>query len=184
MGISVDNPVTFINQTSKKPSTTGVHLALIRSHTTTLQHKRAKRASPPTSQNHVLPREDEGSRNLESRSRNRVAYRQQRIRSTQGAEYNAILINTAWHRPHGMCQRCLLERSGSLDVQTLDNELCLECFCLTVKDAILGRNSRVTSDSLRNDPFDTLPVPADNYVNNLLDYCEFFNNCKTKLSCT
>lgn len=58
-----------------------------------------------------------------------------------------------------------------------ESQLCIQCRSnIAIKTAVLGFDSRVASDSLRNDPFNTLPVPADNEVNSLLDYCEFIDD--------
>lgn len=192
--VEAEAPVTFIN-TSNKPRISGAHLGLIRSHTSTVQHRRVRDRRKGTS-NSATNKADVDSHadptTVTQLRRNSLLSKNQSFANATPSDVDDASDDATLLLPSlsgdSASQSLSSSESSSSDqmVQGVtDGELERTLRDYSVRSRFLnhnrspelvqtlsGLNGHTGHDSFRNDPFDTLPAPGSKNVHTLLDYCE------------
>jgi hypothetical protein len=170
MVVGTNETVTFINANIYDPSPErlkGTDLSLIRTHCATMQHRRrrsilrgkqvAYTSNCVSWKLHVDPSSDNHA-NLPTR---------QSYSSNDGPVRYSCIHDT--HLPGPPREK---KSSISTSETTTFDERCPNCLFELARATALGINCLVSFDGHRNDPFNTLPVPANAETYLSIDYCE------------
>jgi hypothetical protein len=167
---ATNQTLTWITSSSQDPVLKGVkgtHLATIRTHTTILQHRRRKS---------LLQRMQEANASIRAYQ---SSFLDQGYNSSQGnlLDREARAANEEKYNPvRPKCRHCIYRKSllrqrvpALLDRTPIYDANCGQCRFDLVRTAMLGFGCK--GDSLRNEPFDALPIPTNPEIYLSIDYC-------------
>jgi hypothetical protein len=162
----VHPPLTFIDA-SPLSSTTGRQLSLVRSHTAALQ-QRQRRKKPWRPFKHpgitfVGVHMDQNSP-LEMAARDHRLYNGDVLRSHGSAASDGGAYCVCRHIPASAHAASRIEADSS-------DSGCAFCHSPSAQ-AVVSAFGSLPTESHRKDPFDCLPMPSNNEVNTILDFCE------------
>jgi hypothetical protein len=198
--VEVNKPITFINTSNdSKPFITGSHLGLIRSHTTTLQHRRSKDRKRQTTGSIQRNSESSEYREHEAISKKSVnrSCRQTQITAI-GRQHDVDSSSSSSYQQIRMGGGSISQSqssSGSPLVDAVEQESAIVNNSLNDMDGLIQSNApldlddglvlfpefqalsgKLVSDSYRNDPFDSLPAANTRDVQILMDYCQSYRS--------
>jgi hypothetical protein len=196
--VEVNKPITFINTSNdSKPFITGSHLGLIRSHTTTLQHRRSKERKRQTASSIQRNSESIAYREHEAITKQAVkrSLRQTQI-TAMGRQNNLDSSPRSSYQQTGAGSISQSQSSsGSPFVDAVEEEFAGVNKSLNDMDGLIRSNApldlddglmlfpevqalsgKLVSDSYRNDPFNSLPAENTRHVQILMDYCQSYHS--------